>query len=276
MTAIPFIKMHGAGNDFVVIDDRDGMHAIADFWASWIADRHFGIGCDQVIVLEASKEADVFMRIYNADGSEIGACGNATRCVGWLIMDETGSTTARIQTRVGILECKKSSNFQITVDMGSPNFDWQDIPLSEPRNTEHLGIANGMLMDPVAVGMGNPHMVFFVKDLEFIRMAESGKALEHHPLFPERANISAAQVLSRDAIRLVVWERGAGLTMACGTAACATLAAGVRRGLVNRHATIHLPGGELQVQWEETTGHILMTGPVAVVFRGHFDREKVA
>lgn len=272
MTAIPFIKMHGAGNDFVVIDDRDGMHDIAHFWAARIADRHFGIGCDQVVVLETSKKADVFMRIYNADGSEIGACGNATRCIGWYIMHESGKSTARVETKAGILECKQSSDYNVTVDMGAPKFDWQEIPLSEPRNTEHLGIADGMLMDPVAVSMGNPHMIFFVKDLDFVRLGESGKRLEHHALYPERANVTAAQVIERDTVKMVVWERGAGLTMACGTAACATLAAGVRRGLLSRHSTMHLPGGELRVEWDEVSGHILMTGPVALVYRGEFDK----
>ena len=272
MAVIPFIKMQGAGNDFVVIDNREGSCAVDSTIAAKLAERRFGIGCDQVVVMESSKKADVRMRIFNADGSEIAACGNASRCIGWKVMQEKSADMVSIETDADVLECHKYNDWSVTVDMGEPKWDWADIPLSEARNTEHLGIECGGMMDPVAVNIGNPHMVFFVKDIDFVNLKECGPKLESHALFPERANISAAQVVEYDQVRLKVWERGAGETLACGTAACATVVAGVRRGVCGRKTTVTLPGGELIIDWREDTNHIHMTGPVAIVFEGQFDK----
>ena len=271
MTQIPFVKMQGAGNDFAVIDNRKAAYKIDAQWAKAVADRRFGVGCDQFIVLEPSKKADVFMRIYNPDGSESNACGNATRAIGWQMMRELSADMVTIETKAGLLKCHSAGEATVRVDMGEPKLDWTEIPLSESRNTEHLGIEEGGLMNPVAVNMGNPHMVFFVADLNYVNLAKSGPVLEKNPLFTSGANVSAAQVIDGDHIKLQVWERGAGLTLACGTAACATLVAAVRRGLTARKATIQLPGGDLLVEWGKDN-HVQMTGPVAVVFEGSFDK----
>lgn len=272
MTTIPFSKMHGAGNDFVILDNRDEDFKTGSLWARRLADRRLGIGCDQLVVLETSQKADVFMRIYNPDGSESAACGNATRCVASLLMAEKDVQLVSVETKKGVLECvRHDASGGVTVNMGQPRWGWKDIPLSEPRNTEHLGIEAGGLMDPVALSMGNPHMVFFVKDIEFVAMREAGPKLEKHPLFPERANVSAVQVLGRDRVRAKVWERGVGETLACGSAACAIVVAGVRRGLCDRKATVALPGGELIIEWDSESEDVYMTGPVADVFHGRFD-----
>lgn len=270
MTTIPFTKMHGAGNDFVIIDNRDNDYKTGPVWAKKLADRRFGIGCDQLIVLEASQKADLFMRIYNPDGSESSACGNATRCVASMLMGEKDVQLVGIETKKGVLECVRHEAGGVTVNMGPPKWGWKDIPLSEPRNTEHLGIEAGGLADPVALSMGNPHMVFFVKDVNFVAMRDAGPQLEKHPLFPERANISAVQVVARDHLRAKVWERGVGETLACGSAACAIVVAGVRRGLCDRKATVSLPGGDLVVEWDSESEDVYMTGPVAEVFHGRF------
>lgn len=273
MTSIPFIKMHGAGNDFVVIDNREGDYRIHASGAASIAHRRFGVGCDQLVLLEQSADADVRMIIFNADGSEVAACGNATRCIGWLLIEETGKEVVTIETKAGRLAVQRGQEpLQVCVDMGEPRFDWQSIPLSEPRNTEHLGIEAGTLMDPAAVSMGNPHMIFFVRDLAFAALDKHGHTLENHPLFPQRANVSAAQILDNNTMKLVVWERGAGLTLACGTAACAAVAAAVQRKLCARTVCVQLAGGDLHIEWREADNRILMTGPVAEVFRGTFDR----
>ena len=272
MTTIPFLKMHGAGNDFVIIDNRDGDYKTGAIWAKKLADRRFGIGCDQLVVLEASQKADLFMRIYNPDGSESAACGNATRCVAHMLMAEKDVQLVSVESKRGVLECvRQSESAGITVNMGKPKWGWRDIPLSEPRNTEHLGIEAGGLMDPVALSMGNPHMVFFVKDVEFVTLRDAGAKLEKHSLFPERANVSAAQVVGRDHVKAKVWERGVGETLACGSAACAIVVAGVRRGLTERKATVALPGGDLLVEWDAESEDVYMTGPVAEVFHGRFD-----
>lgn len=272
MTAISFTKMHGTGNDFVVIDNRKAGLKITPQWAVKLADRRFGIGCDQMIVIEPSEKADVFMRIFNPDGSEIGACGNASRCIGWWIMQEKNAPLVSIETHAGVLECRGHGDYNVSVDMGPPTWEWDEIPLSEKRNTEHLGIAEGRLADPVALSVGNPHMVFFVSDLAHIKLAEWGPKLERHALFPKRANVSAAEIDTREHVNLRVWERGAGETLACGTAACATVVAGVRRGIMERKATVSLPGGDLHIEWNKDTNHIHMTGAVAVVYAGSFDQ----
>lgn len=268
MSKTPFLKMHGTGNDFVVLDARTRGLNISCEQAKRLSDRHFGIGCDQLLLLEKSDKADVRMRIFNADGSEISTCGNASRCVADFIMRESGGESARIETSAGIVTGTREGEL-IKVNMGAPKFDWQQIPLSESRNTEHLGLQEGLLMDPMAVNMGNPHAIFFVRDLKHIKMAEWGPKLEHNPLFPQRANISAVQVLSPERVKMIVWERGAGLTMACGSAACAAVVAGTVRELTNRAIEVELPGGSLQVQWQQgEPGDVLMSGPVAYVFEG--------
>lgn len=274
MTQIPFIKMHGAGNDFVVIDNRDGSLRMDGATAETLAHRRFGIGCDQLVVMQKASEADVQMLIFNADGGEVAACGNATRCIGWRLIQETGKEVVTIETKAGRLAVQRGDDpMQVTVDMGEPRWQWDDIPLSEPRNTEHLGISDGALMDPVAVNVGNPHMIFFVRDIAFAAMEKHGPALEKHPLFPQRANVSAAQIMDNATMQLVVWERGAGLTLACGTAACAAVVASVRRKLTGRKVRVCLPGGDLHIEWRESDNRILMTGPVAEVFSGQFDRD---
>lgn len=262
----PFIKMHGTGNDFVVLDSRSRPLRMDAETARRLADRHFGIGCDQLVLLEKSSVAEVRMRIFNADGSEITTCGNATRCVADFMMRETGGDEAIIETGAGVLSGTRAEN-GVRVNMGAPRFGWQEIPLSESRNTLHLGLQEGLLMDPVAVNMGNPHAIFFVRDLHHIKMAEWGPLLEHNPLFPQRANISAVQVLSPTHMKMVVWERGTGLTMACGSAACAAAVAGVQRELTEREVQVDVPGGTLHVHYTKE-GPVLMSGPVAYVFAG--------
>jgi diaminopimelate epimerase len=265
--------MHGLGNDFVVIDARAQPFALSAEQARTLADRQTGVGCDQVIIVEkpGSPRADAFMRIRNADGGEVGACGNATRCVAAMLMRETGRDEARVETTAGVLEAHAAGNGMIRVDMGEVRFDWKSIPLARPVDTLHLGIGAGALRDPVAVNVGNPHAVFFVEDLAAVNLEEAGPMIEHHALFPQRTNVEAAQVLARDRVRLKVWERGVGVTRACGTGACATVAAGVRRGLLDRAAEVVLDGGALWITYLEN-GHVAMTGPVAVSFTGTVDR----
>lgn len=267
MTKLPFLKMHGTGNDFVVLDGRSQTLALTEAQVTRLADRHFGIGCDQLVVLERSDTAEAAMAIYNSDGSRIATCGNATRCVADFLMQESGKAEAVIETKAGLLKGWRSPAGNVTVNMGAPKWEWQDIPLSESRNTLHLGLEEGLLADPVAISMGNPHMVFFVRDLAHIKMAEWGAKLEKNPLFPERANVSAVQVIDRTTIKMAVWERGTGITLACGSAACAAVVAGVRREVCDRNVSVQLPGGTLDVEWQQDG--VLMSGPVAYVFEGH-------
>lgn len=264
----PFIKMHGLGNDFVVFDARRKPLTLSRAQAAKIASRRFGVGCDQVIVMERSKKADIFMRIYNADGGEVSSCGNATRCVAWRVMEETGRREATVETKAGVIVCKHAGRERVAADMGAPRFGWRDIPLAKKCDTLELPITAGAYKKPTAVSMGNPHMVFVVKDVDKAPVGILGPTLEHHPLFPKRANVSFAQVVSPSVIRLRVWERGAGETLACGTAACATLAALHRKGLAAGKARIQLPGGALDIAWDKKTGHIWMTGAVATSFEG--------
>lgn len=266
---LSFKKMHGCGNDFVVIDSRKASDLPEISVVKHLADRRFGVGCDQLVVMGPSQVADVFMHIYNADGSKVATCGNATRCVADIILRETGKSETRIETMAGTLSAWRAEGDQVRVSMGTPKFNWQEIPLSEPRNTQHLGLQDHVLMDPVAVSMGNPHCVFFVKDLNFVHMRESGARLEHHPLFPQAANISAVQVISPAELKVQVWERGVGETLACGSAACAVVVAGVQRGLCEAEADVHMPGGTLHIAWDKNgSGEVMMTGPVAYAFEG--------
>jgi diaminopimelate epimerase len=272
MESVPFIKMHGAGNDFVIVDARARPLALGAREARAIADRRTGVGCDQLILVEPPRNgrANAFMRILNADGDEAGACGNGTRCVAALLMKEGGGAQVVIETAAGLLAAEAADDGAIKVDMGPVRLDWREIPLARAQDTLHLELKLGPLADPVAVNVGNPHAVFFVDDPEVIDLGTLGPKLERHPLFPERANIGVAKVLDAERIRLRVWERGAGLTRACGTAACAALVAASRRELSGRAATIELPGGALRVEWR-ADDHATLAGPIATSFTGVID-----
>lgn len=265
---VPFIKMHGLGNDFVVLDGRSSpVPEMTATLAAALANRHTGIGCDQVIVLAPSTTADVHMRIFNADGSEVAACGNATRAVGLLL-----GAPARIETLAGLLHAAPGDT-GIAVDMGEPGLAWDEIPLAYAMDTRTMPVGWEDLADPAAVSMGNPHVIFFVPDCDRVELARLGPLIETDPLFPERVNVNVATVESRGAIRLRVWERGAGLTLACGTGACATAVAAMRRGLVERTVRVTLPGGSLTIGWGED-GRVTMTGPATEAFRGTFALEQ--
>ncbi|MES2712614.1 MAG: diaminopimelate epimerase [Pseudomonadota bacterium] len=263
---VAFTKMHGLGNDFVVLDERADLLGLTPEQTRLIADRHRGIGCDQLISLETSAGADVFMRIRNPDGSEAGACGNATRCVASLVAAETGQRRVVVRTIAGDLPCTILGQDRVIADMGAPRLGWRDVPLAEPMDTLALPIAEAA----AACSMGNPHATIFVDDLAATDIGQMGPLLEHHPLFPERANIGFAQILAPDHIRLGMWERGAGQTLACGSGACAAIVNANRRGLTHRRATITMPGGDLILEWRESDGHVLMEGPIATTFSGQF------
>ena len=269
-----FRKMNGLGNDFVVLDSRARALALAPEIVRVIADRKEGIGCDQLIALEPSDKADVFMRIWNADGGEVEACGNAARCVAAVIATEQGRSQVSIETEDQVLGAAVGGDGNVTIDMGVPRLAWDEIPLAEPfHDTSRIELQAGpidapVLHSPGAVNVGNPHALFFVEDTEAIDLAGIGPMLECHPLFPERANISLVQVMSPDHLKVRTWERGAGLTRACGTAACASAVAAVRRDLAGRMVTVSLPGGDLVIEWREADGHVLMTGPYELDFEG--------
>jgi len=257
--------MHGLGNDFVVLDGRaEALPPIDAPLAAALANRHTGIGCDQLVVLGPSEAADFSMRFYNADGSESGACGNATRAIGLL-----HGRPARIETVGGILSTTPT-DAGISVDMGKPRLDWDAIPLAYAMDTLTLPVGWEDLDAPTAINVGNPHVIFFVPDSDAVDLARLGPIIEHDPLFPQRVNVNIATIESRGAIRLRVWERGTGLTLACGTGACATAIGAMRRGLVDRRVTVTLPGGSLVIGWGED-GRITMTGPATESFRGSFD-----
>jgi diaminopimelate epimerase len=268
-----FVKMHGCGNDFVVLDERAAPLGITKARAAALADRRRGIGCDQLIVIEAAPEgsnADAFMRIRNPDGAEAGACGNATRCVVELLAQETGRRHQVVRTVAGNLPADLLDDGRVTVDMGPAGLNWTDVPLARSADTLHLDLALGTVADPAACSMGNPHATFFVGDVAALPIETLGLALEYDPWFPERANIGFAEIHGRDRIRLRVWERGAGLTLACGSGACAALVNAHRRGLTGRRAIVVVDGGELEIEWR-ADGHALMTGPVATAFSGRVD-----
>jgi diaminopimelate epimerase len=272
---LPFTKMHGLGNDFVVIDARNRALGptrshLSEDQKRRIADRRRGIGCDQLIVLEGSARADVFMRIYNPDGSEAGACGNATRCVAGRLMAESGVDRIVVETISGLLETHAADRGDITVDMGAARTGWRDIPLAQECDTLHLPVRLGPLTDPVGVNVGNPHAVFFVPDVATIDLEKIGPQLEHAPLFPERVNIEIVQQLSSGRLRMRVWERGAGITQACGSGACASLVAAARRGLTGRKAEVVVDGGTLTIEWR-SDDHVLMTGGWTTSFHGEIE-----
>jgi diaminopimelate epimerase len=249
MGKVPFLKMHGLGNDFVVLDFRRTALPLGARSVCALADRRTGIGCDQVILLEPPRHpaARVLMRIRNADGSEAEACGNATRCIADLLYRETGDPHARIETIAGLLEAEALADGRIAVDMGPARRGWREIPLARPMDTDHVELSVGPLSDPVCTNIGNPHATFFVDLVDEVDLAALGPALEYDPLFPERANIGVATIRDRAHIRLRVWERGAGITAACGSGACAALVAAHRRGLAERRASVEIDGGTLAI-----------------------------
>lgn len=267
---VPFVKMHGLGNDFVVLDARgERLPAMQPHIAAALADRRTGIGCDQVILLERSETADFRMRIFNSDGGEVEACGNASRAVALLHGAEASVETAGGTIRV------QPADGGASVDMGVPRFGWEDIPLAYAMDTLTMPVAWEPLESPAAVNVGNPHVVFFVEDSDAVPLETLGPEIERDSLFPERVNVNVAVVASRRRIRLRVWERGAGLTRACGTGACATAVAAMRRGLVEREVEVQLPGGALTIAWDEDD-RITMTGPAAESYRGSFEWDDFA
>lgn len=262
---VPFVKMHGLGNDFIVLDARaHAVPAMTARLAAALADRKTGIGCDQLILIEPSDCADFRMRIFNADGSEVEACGNATRAVGLL-----HGKPARIETLGGLLQSTPVEG-GIAVDMGEPRFGWDQIPLAYAMDTLAMPVGWEDLEGPTAVNVGNPHAVFFVPDNAAVDLFRLGPLIEHDPLFPERVNVNVATVVDRQTVRLRVWERGVGETRACGTGACATAIAAMRRGLTDRRVTVVLEGGPLTIAWR-ADNRITMTGPAVESFRGDFD-----
>jgi diaminopimelate epimerase len=258
---VAYTKLHGLGNDFVVIDGRETAVPMTSSLAAALADRHTGIGCDQLIVLVPSQVGDLGMRIFNADGGEVESCGNASRAVGLML-----GRAASIETLGGLVRTELA-DVGVAVDMGKPRSDWQDIPLAYAMDTLRLPVAWEELEHPCAVNVGNPHVVFFVDDCDRIPLDRLGPLIEHDPLFPERVNVNVASVGPGDTIRRRVWERGAGLTRACGTGACATAVAAIRRGLAGREVQVRLPGGDLTIAWP-MAGSIRMTGPAAETFQG--------
>ena len=262
---VPFIKMHGLGNDFVVLDGRARpLPALTPGLVRALADRRTGIGCDQLVVLEPSSAAALKARFFNQDGGEVESCGNASRAIGLLL-----GAAAEVETLGGRIAVAPGDG-GIAVDMGEPRFEWDQIPLAYAMDTHHLPLAWEDLTDPIAVNVGNPHVIFFVPDCDAVELHRLGPEIEHDAVFPARINVNVASVVSRTHIRLRVWERGAGETRACGTGACATAIGAMRRGLVERKVTVSLPGGDLHIEWTEA-GRILMTGPATESFRGDFD-----
>jgi diaminopimelate epimerase len=267
MASLPFVKMHGCGNDFVVLDGRRAPVELTARQIRRVADRRKGVGFDQLVVLEPAAEADVHLRFFNADGSAAGACGNGTRCAARLLFEEGARDWIEIAVGGRRLGAEGLADGRIAVRMGEPTFVWREIPLAEPCDTLAVPVDVPGLPRPVAVGMGNPHAVFFVPDLASVDVARVGADLQAHPMFPERANVGFAQAVGEGTLRLRMFERGAGLTLACGSGACAAMAAARRRGLVGDRARLILDGGELEVAWPGE-GAVTLIGPTAKVFSG--------
>jgi len=270
-----YVKMNGCGNDFAIFDSR-GADAppLAPREVRRVADRGAGLGCDQVIAIERSPNADAFMRIWNADGQEVGACGNGARCVAWLLMEEGGRDRALIETAGGLLQAERRGPHQVMIDFGSPRLNWREIPIAQEMSTVRLDYAaeaaGARIEAPGAVNMGNPHAVFFVASVDDLPIAALGARIERDPFFPEGVNAGFAQVRARDAIRLRVWERGAGLTRACGTGACAAVVAAHRADLADREARVTADGGDLLISWSGVDDHVRMTGPVEFEAAGDY------
>ncbi|MCG2778806.1 MAG: diaminopimelate epimerase [Desulfobacterales bacterium] len=267
----PFVKMHGLRNDFVIVDGREKPYTPSVAEIVRICDRREGVGGDELLVIEPPRSGKVyaFVRIINPDGSEAEACGNASRCVGWLLMEECGRDEIRIETLGGVLSCRRAGEKQVAVEMGRLRTGWQEIPLSREMDTLHLGIGAGPLQDPVGMNIGNPHAVFFVDDLSAVDLTRYGPQLQKDPLFPEGANIGAAQLLDPKTLRLSVWERPGTLTTACGTGACVAVAAAHRRGLTTEKCmTVVMPAGSVEIELKED-GTVVMTGPVEACYAGY-------
>jgi len=260
---LSFMKMHGLGNDFVVLDGRARRITVTPGLARAIADRHRGVGFDQLALIETG-EGDARLTFYNADGSTAGACGNATRCIARFLMDESGKDRLTLVTERGTLLAQDAGDGLTSVNMGHPQLDWQDIPLASEMDTLALPIQG----TPVATGMGNPHCTFFVEDAEAIDLAAFGPRFEHHPLYPQRTNVQVASLIGPDHLRMRVWERGVGVTLSSGSSSCATAVAAARRGLTGRKVTLELDGGTLQIDWRDDG--VWMTGATAHVFDGSF------
>ncbi len=283
-TPMRFHKMHGLGNDFVIFDLRGQVFDFTPELIARLGDRRRGIGFDQMAVIHSADAQDhpliLRMDLFNCDGSRIEACGNATRCVAWLLMQQNDVTHLRLRSDAGILEAWEKGDHRIAVDMGPPRFGWQDIPLIRDMDTLAIPVATGPYADAVGVSMGNPHAVCFVPDAAAVDLDRWGPQLENHAMFPAKANIEFVQVLGADHLRMRVWERGAGITEACGSGACAAVVAAVRKGMIDRKTTtVTLDGGDLQIHWQENEkkdengaeGHVLMTGPVTYAYRGEID-----
>ncbi|MBW8709316.1 MAG: diaminopimelate epimerase [Alphaproteobacteria bacterium] len=275
MTA--FIKMHGLGNDFVVFDARDVAINLTAAHAKAVANRHFGVGCDTVVVIRpGGAQTDATLLFYNADGSESEACFNATRCVARLLLNERGLARVKLATKGGLLICSDAGKAAVTVDVGAPRLDWKEVPLAQETDTTNFLLEVGGSSVPAsAVSMGNPHCILFVPDAAAAPVITLGPRIETLPLFPNRTNVEFAQVLDQGKIRMRVWERGVGVTLACGSGACATAVAAIRRGLAGRKVELVLDGGSLMIEWREEDGHVLMTGPTATSFSGRLDLDKL-
>ena len=282
LSPLPFVKMHGLGNDFVILDLRGGKPAPTPGLARAIADRRRGVGFDQLITIEDEKHPQMaaYMGIFNPDGSRSGACGNATRCVAQILMEENQSEALTLRTDFGPLACWRAGDGMVKVNMGKPKLGWEDIPLAEASDTVRIDVKlgpidNPSLWGPGAVNMGNPHAVFFVEDAESMPVDKLGPMIENHPMFPERANVEFCHVIDRGRIRMRVWERGAGVTQACGSGACAAVVAGVRRELIDRNCVVELDGGPLTIEWDDND-NVMMTGPVATSFKGEIGPDILA
>ncbi|PWE26784.1 diaminopimelate epimerase [Pararhodobacter marinus] len=267
--SLPFRKMHGAGNDFVILDSRGRDRVTTPKLAAALGDRHRGVGFDQLAELHDAGNADLALDFWNSDGTMAGACGNATRCVASMVMDETGRDALTIRTARGLLAAERR-NGRVWVNMGPPLTDWDKIPLSAPQDSLHLPLDG----DPVGVGMGNPHCVFITHDAEKVALEEQGARVERDPLFPERTNVEFISLLGEDHLRMRVWERGTGVTLACGSGACAAAVAAVRRGLTGPRVVLDLDGGRLEADWRDDG--VWLTGPVAEVFRAELTAEFLA
>ena len=269
-SGLPFAKMHGLGNDFVVIDARETEARVTPALARALADRHRGVGFDQLALIETGSDADLRLTFWNADGSLSSTCGNATRCIAAQELARTGKAAITLRTERGLLQARDAGHGLTSVNMGQPVLDWQGVPLAEDVDLLHLPIEG----DPVATGMGNPHCSFFVADAEAVDLETMGARTEHHPLFPERTNVQFAHVIAPDHLRMRVWERGVGVTLASGSSSCAVAVAAARRGLTGRKVKITLDGGDIWIDWQEDG--VWMTGPTAVVFRGHLTPDWLA
>ena len=268
----PFRKMQGLGNDFVVFDARDRAIQMNGTQARAIADRHFGVGCDTlVLITPGNTHADASLRFFNADGGEVESCGNATRCVARVLMDERDVSRVTLFSRGGMLECSDAGKGLVTVDVGIPKLEWNELPLAKAVDAHKFPLSvDGISISAAAVLMGNPHCILFVDDAAAAPVTLLGPSIERHPLFPNRINVEFAQVIDRRHIRMRVWERGVGVTMACGTGACATVVAAAQRGLTDRRAEVQLDGGPLMIEWREDN-HVFMTGPATLSFLGEID-----